>query len=113
MPAVALSPLLRSGQFSLLKNVTVNKTAPNRVWTVAEAKARLSEVLSLAEEEGPQRIGIRKPFVVVPAAVWEEKTRPRKPLGQWLIENVPRGTNLEAPDRFSRRRIPFIDETGE
>lgn len=93
--------------------MTLNKTTPNRVWTVAEAKARLSEVLRLAEEEGPQRIGIRKPFVVVPAVVWEEKTRPRKPLGQWLIENVPRGTNLEAPDRFSRRRIPFIDETGE
>ena len=29
----------------------------NRTWTVAEAKARLSEILRLAEEEGPQRIG--------------------------------------------------------
>ena len=93
--------------------MTVNKTTPNRVWTVAEAKARLSEVLRLAEEEGPQRIGARKPFVVVPAAVWEEKTRPRKPFGQWLIENVPHGTNLQVPDRSSRRPIPFIDETGE
>ena len=88
----------------------VNKTTPTRVWTVAEAKARLSEVLRLAEEEGPQRIGTRKPFVVVPAAVWEEITRPRKPLGQWLIENVPRGTNLDLPDRSSNRPIPFIDE---
>ena len=35
-----------------------------RVWTVAEAKARLSETLRLAEEEGPQRIGTRKSFVV-------------------------------------------------
>ena len=91
----------------------MSKTTPNRLWTVAQAKARLSEVLRLSEEEGPQRIGIRKPFVVVPAAVWEEKTRPRKPLGQWLIENMPRGTNLEAPDRSSRRPIPFIDEAGE
>ena len=31
----------------------LNKTTPNRVWTVAEAKARLSEVLRLAVEEGP------------------------------------------------------------
>lgn len=69
-----------SGLHSQHKNVPVNKTTPNRVWTVAEAKARLSEVLRLAEEEGPQLIGIWKPFVVVPAAVWEEKTRPRKPL---------------------------------
>ena len=91
----------------------MNKTAPNRVWTVSEAKARLSEVLRLAEQEGPQRIGTRKPFVVVPAKIWEEKTRPGKPFGQWLIENVPRGTNLELPDRSSNRPIPFIDEEDE
>ncbi len=34
-------------------------TESHRVWTVAEAKARLSEILRLAEEEGPQRIGAR------------------------------------------------------
>ena len=80
---------------------------PRRVWTVAEAKAKLSEVLRLAESEGPQRIGTRKPFIVVPAAVWEEKEQPRKPLGQWLIENMPRGTNLEIPD--PRRRLRSRD----
>ena len=42
-----------------------------------------------------------------------EKTRPRKPRGQWLIENMPRGTNLDVPERSSHRPIPFIDETGE
>ena len=88
----------------------MNKAKPSRVWTVAEAKARLSEVLRLAEEEGPQRIGARRPFVVVPAAVWEEKTQPRKPLGQWLVENLPRGIELEVPDRSSNRKFPFIDE---
>ncbi len=35
------------------RSLTVNRTTTNRVWTVAEAKARLSEVLRLAEEEGP------------------------------------------------------------
>ena len=45
---------------------------PGRVWTVAEAKAKLSEVLRLAETEGPQRIGARKHFVVVPESVWRE-----------------------------------------
>ena len=43
---------------------------PGRVWTVAEAKARLSEVLRLSEEEGPQHIGRRRSFVVVSAADW-------------------------------------------
>ena len=84
-----------------------------RVWTVAETKAKLSEILRLAEAQGPQRIGTRKSFVVVPASLWEEKTRPRKPLGQWLVENVPRGTNLEVPDRSSNRKIPFVDDTDE
>ena len=89
----------------------MHKTGLGRVWTVAEAKARLSEILRLAEEEGPQRIGARRPFIVVPAAAWEEKARPHKPLGQWLVENMPRGTNLEIPDRHvgSHREIPFAD----
>ena len=49
---------------------------PGRVWTVAEAKAKLSEVLRLAETEGPQRIGARKPFIVVPERVWREHAPP-------------------------------------
>ena len=86
---------------------------PGRVWTVAEAKAKLSEILRLAETEGPQRIGARKPFIIVPASVWAEKTQPRKPLGQWLVENMPRGIELELPDRSSNRPIPFVDEEDE
>lgn len=32
------------------------------------------------------------------------------PLGQWLIENMPRGTNLPIPNRRdSDRPIPFVD----
>ena len=81
---------------------------PGHAWTVAEAKARLSEILRRAETEGPQHIGVRRSFVVVPAATWYEKASPRQPLGKWLIENVPRGLNLEIPDsRRSARDIPF------
>ena len=96
--------------------------ADPRVWTVAEAKARLSEVLRLSEEEGPQRIGTRKCYVVVPEDVWqgqngesgresgEDKAAPRKPLGQWLIENMPCGIELELPSRRGPDRpIPFVD----
>ena len=81
---------------------------PQPVWTVAQAKARLSEILRAAESEGPQRIGVRRRFVVVPEAVWEEKNPPSQPLGQWLIENVPRATNLQVPERGSKRPIPFV-----
>lgn len=36
------------------------------------------------------------------------------PLGKWLVENTPRGTNLEIPSRRETgRKIPFIDEADE
>ena len=82
----------------------------NRTWTVAEAKARLSEILRLAEEEGPQHIGRRNTFVVVPERLWQKQSPPRIPLGQWLVENMPRGIELEVPSRRSNRKIPFVDE---
>ena len=91
----------------------MSTTQPRRVWTIAETKARLSEILRLAESEGPQRIGTRKSFVVVPAHVWDEQQSPRKPLGRWLIENMTRGTDLELPDRSSTRTIPFTDDEDE
>ena len=84
-----------------------NDTNPLRVWTVTEAKARLSEILRLAEEEGPQRIGMRRRFVVIPERVWlERKAGLRKALGQWLVENIPRGDNLSLSDRSSKRKTP-------
>ena len=87
---------------------------PRRAWTVAEAKARLSEILRLAEEEGPQRIGARKSFVVVTEKMWQAQAPERKPLGQWLVENMPRGIELELPDRSeSERETPFAAEADE
>ena len=90
--------------------MAIQEIGPSRAWTVAEAKARLSEILRLAESEGPQRIGTRRPFIVVPESVWRKRTPARKPMGQWLIENMPRGVELELPDRSSNRPIPFTDE---
>ena len=74
----------------------------------------LSEVLRHAEEEGPQHIGTRRPFVVVPAGEWYAKSPPRKPMGRWLVENMPRGANLEIPaTRSSRRETSFAGEEAE
>ena len=90
--------------------MTTQQPETQRTWTVAEAKARLSEILRLAEEEGPQRIGLRKPFVVLPESAWREHVPERKPLGQWLVDNMPRGLDFEIPrDRKSGRPIPFVD----
>ena len=94
--------------------MTTERTETRPAWTIAEAKARLSEILRLAEEEGPQRIGVRNSFVVVPERVWQEhepEPEPELSLGQWLVRNMPRGTNLEVPDRHSDpgRPIAFAD----
>ena len=51
----------------------MNTSKSQNVWTVAEAKAKLSEILRLAETEGPQRIGIRRSFVLVSDKLWQTK----------------------------------------
>ena len=90
----------------------MTQATPHHVWTVSEAKTRLSEILSLAEEEGPQYIGVEKLFVVMPANTPMEDKATQKHLGRWLVENTPRGTNLEIPSRREvGREIPFINET--
>jgi len=85
-----------------------------RTWRVAEAKARLSEILRLAHEEGPQRIGVRRSFVVVSERLWREKAPTRQPLGRWLIDRMPRGLDLDIPrERGSTRPIPFASDDVE
>ena len=75
------------------------------VWTVSQAKTHLSEVLRRAEEEGPQQIGKRRPFIVIPARQWNTNSSSRKPLGKWLVDNIPRGVNLDFQyDRTGREK---------
>ena len=83
----------------------------DHVWTVAEAKARLSELLRRARDHGPQRIGTRVQYVVIAAEDWDAMSPSRPPIGRWLVENMPRHTVLEAPDRRDPPRpIPFAGE---
>lgn len=91
--------------------MAVPHPCPRRVLTIAQAKARLSEVLRLAKKDGSQHIGKRRHFVVVPADDRHAKVSPRRAMGQWLVENLPRGASLDVPrDRTSRREIPFISD---
>lgn len=92
--------------------MTGSKT--KHVWTIAEAKAKLSEILRLAETEGPQCIGVRKSFILIPAKLWQDKESPKKPMGQWLLENMSRAGEFEIPhNRESKRKIPFIEDGEE
>ena len=79
----------------------------SRARGVSEAKAKLSEILHRADQEGPQRTSTRRPVVLVPAAEWDAKNPSRKALGRWLVENMPRGVDVQFPNRTSRRSVPF------
>jgi prevent-host-death family protein len=68
-------------------------------WTVAEAKAKFSEVVDKAKANGPQTIteNGRTAVVVVSAEEWERKTRSSGNLAEFFAESPLRGSGLKAP----------------
>jgi len=86
----------------------MTKHISNYAWTVSEAKARLSEILNLAKEEGPQIIGKRTEFVILPKEQWLNLIAQKPSLGSWLVENMALNIDLELPNRAEpEREIPF------
>jgi prevent-host-death family protein len=78
------------------------------MWSVQEAKARLSEIMRRARAGEPQIIGTRQPVVVVSAKVFEQ-ARPRTHRGRFLVETAPRGAPIELPPRGPDRGDPFSE----
>jgi len=66
-------------------------------WTVATAKAHLSEVMNRAMSEGPQTItrNGRKAVVVVSAEEWEKKTKRKGTLVEFFANSPLRGSGLD------------------
>lgn len=97
----------------IMRNPTA--TLSKKIWPIAEAKARLSEILRLAEKEGPQQVGLKNTFVIVSKEDWSPSAPPPMSLGEGIIKFMPRGTNLEIPSRKEggERKIPFIDYATE
>ncbi len=83
----------------------------DELWTVQEAKSKLSEVIRRAHTKGPQYIGKLNTCVVVSKKQWESQTRPKKSFTVWLVEKTPHGVDLELPDRNDNelRTRPFSD----
>jgi prevent-host-death family protein len=79
------------------------------MWSVQEAKAKLSEVLRRARAGEPQTIGAQDPCVVVSEAAFE-RAQGTVHLGRFLIESAPKGAAIEIPSRKSRRGDPFANE---
>jgi prevent-host-death family protein len=66
-------------------------------WTVAEAKASLSEVIERAQSHGPQTITKhgRTAVVVVDAQEWERKTRRTGNLAEFFAASPLRKSGLK------------------
>jgi prevent-host-death family protein len=66
-------------------------------WTVAEAKAKFSELIDKAKTEGPQKITKhgRTTAVVVSADQWETKSERKGNLAEFLAASPLRGSGLK------------------
>ena len=75
-------------------------------WTVAEAKAKFSEVIDLAPSRGPQTItwNDRRAAVLVAADKWERKTKRAGSLAEFLAASPLRGSKLKTQRRKDRPR---------
>lgn len=75
-------------------------------WTVAEAKAKLSEVIARAQTSGPQMItrNGRKTVVVVGTDEWERKSMRIGTLADFLHDSPLRGSGLKAKRSKDRLR---------
>ena len=75
-------------------------------WTVAEAKARLSEVIERARSGGPQTItrNGRTAVIVVDAEEWERKTRRTGNLAEFFATSPLRKSGLKVKRSKERPR---------
>lgn len=67
-----------------------------QTWTVAEAKAKFSEVLDRAQSNGPQTItrNGQKTAIVVSADEWERKTKRKGTLAEFFAASPLRKSGL-------------------
>jgi prevent-host-death family protein len=79
---------------------------PAAIWTVAEAKAKLSEVIERAQSGGPQTItkNGRTAVVVVDAEEWERKTRRTGNLAEFFAASPLRKSGLKIKRSKDRPR---------
>lgn len=78
----------------------------SKKWTVAEAKAKFSEVIDRAQRQGPQRItrhGIEA-VVVVSEEEWKRKSKRKGSLAEFLAASPLSGSGLQVQRRKDNAR---------
>lgn len=77
----------------------MNLERPASGWTVAQAKARLSELIDKARHQGPQAITRRgkRAVMVVDAGLWEETQKRERggSFADFLLKSPLNGSGLE------------------
>lgn len=83
------------------------EAAPDQTWSVADAKARLSELLEHVINDGPQAITRRGQEIAVVVSVeeWQRKTKRSGSLAEFLAASPLRDSELE----IDRVEIPARD----
>ena len=86
--------------------MTYRGAMDRQIWTVAEAKAKFSEVIDRAMSLGPQTITRkgRTAAVVVGAEEWQRKTKRVGNLAEFFAASPLRGSNLKTRRLKSRPR---------
>ena len=66
-------------------------------WTVAEAKAKFSELIDRAKSEGPQKITKhgRTTVIIVSVDQWERKSKRKGNLAEFLAASPLRGSGVK------------------
>ena len=75
-------------------------------WTIAEAKAKFSEVVEKAQSDGPQTITRRgrTAVVVVAAEEWDRKTKRSGNLAEFFAASPLRGSGIKITRRKDKAR---------
>jgi prevent-host-death family protein len=79
------------------------RTSETDTWTVAQAKAKLSEVIDKARHQRPQAItrNGKRAVVVVDAAQWERIQKQGGGFADFLMSSPLRGSGLEVNRRVA------------
>jgi prevent-host-death family protein len=67
------------------------------LWTVAEAKAKFSEVIERAGKQGPQTVtrNGKEAVVIVSAEEWKRKTKRKGTLSEFFARSPLRGSGID------------------